>query len=107
MLDGGGLVSMTAGTYRRLLVPTDGSDVARRALDEAITVANLTGATIHVRYVVDDTTIAELATDPGFDEPSWMPTSIGSSISSKPSGNTRWRASETPSPSSRSTCGRR
>lgn len=59
---------MTDSAYARILVPTDGSDLALRELKEAVTLADLTGATIHVLYVVDDTKIAELATDSGLDD---------------------------------------
>lgn len=55
---------MTDG-YANVLVPTDGSDLAVDALDEATTIAGLADATIHVLYVVDDAKIAELATDTG------------------------------------------
>lgn len=58
-------------TYANILVPTDGSDLALRALDEALTIAGFTNATIHVLYVVDDTTIAELATNAGLDDVSF------------------------------------
>lgn len=39
--------------YDRILVPTDGSDGVDRVLDEAVELAELTGATIHGLYVVD------------------------------------------------------
>ncbi|MFB6189887.1 MAG: universal stress protein [Halapricum sp.] len=66
LTDGGG--QDAEGPYAKILVPTDGSDLALRALREALDVAELTGGTIHVLYVVDDATIAELATEPGTDE---------------------------------------
>ncbi len=60
-----------SAAYADILVPTDGSDLALRALEEALSLAALTGATIHVVYVVDDASVAELATDAGFDEVSF------------------------------------
>jgi len=39
--------------YDRILVPTDGSEGVERVLDEAVELAELTGATIHGLYVVD------------------------------------------------------
>ena len=39
--------------YGRILVPTDGSDGSRRAIEEAVGMAELTGATLHGLYVVD------------------------------------------------------
>ncbi|MFB6106575.1 MAG: universal stress protein [Halobacteriaceae archaeon] len=39
--------------YRTILVPTDGSDGAQRAIQEAVSLADLTGATVHGLYVVD------------------------------------------------------
>lgn len=39
--------------YDTILVPTDGSAAADRALGEAIDLASETGATLHVLYVVD------------------------------------------------------
>jgi nucleotide-binding universal stress UspA family protein len=39
--------------YDTILVPTDGSAAAGRALEEAIALASETGATLHVLYVVD------------------------------------------------------
>ncbi|MFB6156052.1 MAG: universal stress protein [Haloferacaceae archaeon] len=57
--------------YANILVPTDGSDLALEALEEALALAELSGGTIHVLYVVDDSTIAELATDTGLDDVSF------------------------------------
>jgi len=54
--------------YRNILVPTDGSDLALEALEEALTVAELSDATIHVLYVVDDAKIAELAGGTGIED---------------------------------------
>ncbi|MFB6184632.1 MAG: universal stress protein [Haloarculaceae archaeon] len=39
--------------YRHILIPTDGSDRARKAINEAVSLADLTGATVHGLYVVD------------------------------------------------------
>ena len=63
----------TAGNvpYEDILVPTDGSGLAVRALDEALSLAGLTGATVHVVYVVDDAAVAELATASCVDEVSF------------------------------------
>jgi len=59
---------MTDSGYRNILVPTDGSDLALQALGEALTLAELSDATIHVLYVVDDTKVAELASGSGIDD---------------------------------------
>lgn len=40
--------------YDEILVPTDGSEPAKAALDEAIDHAKSHGATLHVLYVVED-----------------------------------------------------
>jgi nucleotide-binding universal stress UspA family protein len=40
--------------YRRILVPTDGSPAAIRAVEHAFALAREYGATIHALYVVDD-----------------------------------------------------
>ena len=39
--------------YRHVLIPTDGSDGAQRAIREGVELAELTGATVHGLYVVD------------------------------------------------------
>lgn len=39
--------------YQDILIPTDGSDGSRRAIQEAVGLAELTGATVHGLYVVD------------------------------------------------------
>ena len=39
--------------YKRILVPTDGSEALGETLDEVIALARLTGATVHTLYVVD------------------------------------------------------
>src|SRR5438309_958571 len=40
--------------YTRILVPFDGSECGRNALDAAIAMAKLTGATVRVVHVVDE-----------------------------------------------------
>lgn len=40
--------------YDTILVPTDGSDAAARAAEEAFGLARETGATVHLIYVVDE-----------------------------------------------------
>lgn len=59
---------MTGSGYRNILIPTDGSDLALEALSEALTLAELSDATIHVLYVVDDAKVAELVTGIGIDD---------------------------------------
>ncbi|MEA5389285.1 universal stress protein [Haloarculaceae archaeon H-GB11] len=59
---------MTESGYQNILLPTDGSDLALEALRESLTLAELSGATIHVLYVVDDAKIAELASGTGIDD---------------------------------------
>jgi len=44
--------------YKRILVPTDGSDVAEAAVDHAIAIATKYGAEIHALYVADTDAIA-------------------------------------------------
>lgn len=39
--------------YERILVPTDGSDVAENAVDHAVDIAERYGAEVHALYVVD------------------------------------------------------
>lgn len=39
--------------YENILIPTDGSDSAERAVDHALPIAERTDATIHTLYVVD------------------------------------------------------
>ncbi len=43
--------------YRRILVPTDGSDGARAAFDHAVTLASQSGAELHVVNAVDPTLV--------------------------------------------------
>ena len=40
--------------YQRILVPIDGSPTSTRGLDEAIRLAKLTGATLHLVHVLDE-----------------------------------------------------
>ncbi|CAB3728153.1 universal stress protein [Trinickia soli] len=42
--------------YKRILVPVDGSDGSRRALDEAIELARLSGAQLQAVYVLEHPT---------------------------------------------------
>lgn len=44
--------------YERILVPTDGSDVAEAAVDQAIDIAEKYGAEVHALYVADTDAIA-------------------------------------------------
>ncbi|WP_345781472.1 universal stress protein [Natrononativus amylolyticus] len=39
--------------YRRILVPTDGSDAARSAVEQAYEVAERFDAAVHLLYVID------------------------------------------------------
>lgn len=41
--------------YERVLLPTDGSETADRAVDQAIDIANKYDAALHALYVVDET----------------------------------------------------
>ncbi|MES3518045.1 MAG: universal stress protein [Natronomonas sp.] len=44
--------------YKRILVPTDGSDVAQAAVDHAIDIASKYGAEVHALYVADTDAIS-------------------------------------------------
>lgn len=46
--------------YETILVPTDGSEAAREAAEEAFDIASATGATVHVVYVVDEGALSVL-----------------------------------------------
>lgn len=48
------------GLYRRILVPTDGSEQGQRAVEHAIDLASIHGATIHGLYVVNTASYAGL-----------------------------------------------
>lgn len=45
-------------SYQRILVPVDGSATSSRGLDEAIRLARVTGARLHLLHVVDELTFA-------------------------------------------------
>jgi nucleotide-binding universal stress UspA family protein len=47
-----------SGMYEHILVPTDGSEAARRAVSEAIDLARQFDATVHALYVVDRSALA-------------------------------------------------
>jgi nucleotide-binding universal stress UspA family protein len=47
------LVRESLRMYDTILIPTDGSDGARRAIREGVQLADLTDATVHGLYVVD------------------------------------------------------
>ncbi|WP_336337640.1 universal stress protein [Haloarcula brevis] len=50
--------------YEHILVPTDGSETAENAVDQAIDIASKYGATVHALYVVDvDATSYSLGTE--------------------------------------------
>lgn len=44
--------------YERILIPTDGSEVAEAAVDQAVDIASKYGAEIHALYVADTDAIA-------------------------------------------------
>jgi len=47
---------MKEGTYKRIMVATDGSKPARKAIETGIDIAKLSGAKIYAVYVVVPTT---------------------------------------------------
>jgi len=47
---------MKEGTYKRIMVATDGSKLARKAIETGIDIAKLSGAKIYAVYVVVPTT---------------------------------------------------
>ena len=47
---------MEEGTYKRIMVATDGSKLARKAIETGIDIAKLSGAKIYAVYVVVPTT---------------------------------------------------
>lgn len=51
--------------YDEILVPTDGSAAAERAIDEAIDLADATNARLHALYVVDTRTLSGLPSAQG------------------------------------------
>ncbi|MFB6107213.1 MAG: universal stress protein [Haloplanus sp.] len=48
--------------YDEILVPTDGSDASRAAIDHAIDIASKYGARVHALYVVDTASYSTLET---------------------------------------------
>ena len=48
--------------YDEILVPTDGSETSRRAIERAVDLASKYGARIHALYVVDTTVYSTLET---------------------------------------------
>ena len=44
--------------YKRILVPVDGSDTAKRGLDEAIMLTKAIGAKLKIVHIVDDSALA-------------------------------------------------
>ena len=44
--------------YERILIPTDGSDVAEAAVDQAVNLAEQYGAEVHALYVADTDAVA-------------------------------------------------
>ena len=44
--------------YQRILVPVDGSDVAKRGLNEAIKLSKVLGAKLRLVHIVDDSALA-------------------------------------------------
>lgn len=48
--------------YERILVPTDGSEATKRAIDNAVDIASRYDATVHALYVVDTTVYASIET---------------------------------------------
>ncbi|MFB6149162.1 MAG: universal stress protein [Halobacteriales archaeon] len=53
--------------YDDILVPTDGSEAADRAVAEALDLAELCGATVHTLYAVDQNAVAWAATGDDLD----------------------------------------
>ncbi|MFC6824480.1 universal stress protein [Halopelagius fulvigenes] len=50
--------------YERILVPTDGSETAEQAVEQAVDIASKYGSTIHALYVIDvDATSYSLGTE--------------------------------------------
>jgi nucleotide-binding universal stress UspA family protein len=46
------------GMYQRILVPVDGSEAAKRGLEEAIKVSKALGSQLRLVHIVDDSTLA-------------------------------------------------
>jgi nucleotide-binding universal stress UspA family protein len=49
--------------YQKILVPVDGSTTSERGLDEAIALARLTGARLHLIHIVDEQSLAIAASE--------------------------------------------
>ncbi|MCS3901275.1 universal stress protein [Methanococcus voltae] len=49
--------------YKKILVPTDGSDVSLEAIEHAVSIAKTTGAEIFGVYVLDTTPYTEIPAD--------------------------------------------
>jgi len=60
------------GRYERILVPTDGSDATREAVQQAVDLAAEHGATIHALYVVNSASFAGLPMDSSWENVSAM-----------------------------------
>src|SRR6056297_2390105 len=58
--------------YERILVPTDGSDATREAVQQAVDLAAEHGATIHALYVVNSASFAGLPMDSSWENVSAM-----------------------------------
>lgn len=56
---------MSTPGYSRILIPTDGSQLAPRALDEALNMVVDQETVLHILYVVNHRSILTLASDPG------------------------------------------
>ena len=64
--------SETDRPYRHILVPTDGSAVSSDAVAEALSLAKLSGGTVHALFVLDPSVVTggpleDLAIDTGFE----------------------------------------
>jgi nucleotide-binding universal stress UspA family protein len=66
------------GRYERILVPTDGSDATREAVQQAVDLAAEHGATIHALYVVNSASFAGLPMDSSWENVSAMLSEEGS-----------------------------
>lgn len=60
------------GRYERILVPTDGSDATREAVQQAVDLAAEHGATVHALYVVNSASFAGLPMDSSWENVSAM-----------------------------------
>jgi nucleotide-binding universal stress UspA family protein len=60
------------GRYERILVPTDGSEATREAVQQAVDLAAEHGATIHALYVVNSASFAGLPMDSSWENVSAM-----------------------------------